>query len=141
LLSLIRRLVVSMICIPLGAAGGFLAILLVAGIGPMLVGERPVWAHDWLASAQTAAHVGVPIGAILLPPSYLVFLRKTDLRTAIPALTTATAISASIGYLIGNTGGAALVGLGGYLMTCLAMWRRHALGMKSTMDDWWIDRP
>lgn len=138
--SAFRHLLVAAACIPIGAMAGFIAIALFALVAPAIGRTRPEWASGWHV-LETAALVGGKLGAIVLPLAYLVFLRKADLRTAIPSLLLAVSVAAIVGYLIANTGGAALLGFGAFLMTCIAMWRRHALGMKSTTDDWWIDRP
>jgi len=140
LAPVLRHLLIAAACIPIGAMAGFLTIAIFSLVAPAIRGPRPEWAVG-LQVLQTAAWVGGKLGAIFLPLAYLTLLRKADLPTAIPSLIIATVVAAIIGYLIADTGGAAMLGLGAFLMTCIAMWRRHALGMKSTTDTWWIDRP
>lgn len=135
-----RHLIVAVACIPVGAIAGFLTIMIFTLVAPAIRGPRPEWAEG-LQTLRTAASVGGKLGAIALPLAYLAPLRKSDLQTAIPSLIVATSIGAIVGYLVADTGGAALLGLGTFVMACVAIWRRHALGLKSTTDAWWIDRP
>lgn len=135
----LRHIIVALACIPIGALAGLLAIAIFTFVAPAIRGPRPEWATG-LQILSTAGSVGGKVGAFALPLAYLAFLRKADLQTAIPSLIVATALASIVGYLIADTGGAAMLGFGAFSMTCIAIWRRHALGTKSTIDAWWIDR-